>query len=439
MKPVRSLIITGNPDFATLWLEEAELGHAVAVLTPHDSVIAALWGARLPTMYLPRTPAEALSWAPDVVITDDPSMVKVTRLFSEQGIPVVNASLFLRDLAQDPEVSRNAISTLFNPTTSRRFIPLHPIPGMVQMEALYFSLRYPEDRYILDIGDTRDALICVTAKEVLDNLDAFQSVVAKSASLYCNRANGLIAHRDRSPVMLFSISGIFGGTWLGSPIVMWQDGLDKVVAFLPFQFEGLERVTKLCESYKVRGAITLQCCMDPQEGIQVYRIDPGMPLAAMVWLRCALSPDQSWADLWRSVAKGNRFDYRVKPVLANWVLEMDRDAGLNVQEGQCAYLWSGFTRDYLVGNTIWAPPHFDLTQFSSLEIVIQSGLLEKKPLWAALELSRVEQFLKVWVAPMPEAETPLIFPKPEVQTPERAQPELEEIKEEIPDAIQLTH
>jgi len=60
-------------EVATLWKEDPQLGHSVAVLPalPQDAAFAGLWAARFPSLELLRTPAEALAWKPDVVVAID--------------------------------------------------------------------------------------------------------------------------------------------------------------------------------------------------------------------------------------------------------------------------------------------------------------------------------------------------------------------------------
>ena len=89
-----------------------------------------------------------------------------------------------------------------------------------------------------------------------------------------------------------------------------------------------------------------------------------------------------------------------------------------------------------MGKSPWQYSNFDLTEMSALEQVCQTGLILKKPLWAAIELSRVEQYLKSWEPSVPEIE-PIPEgpdPPPEAESQVGEEPELKIKEEELVNA-----
>lgn len=442
MKPTRTCIVTQNLDFASLWNEKEELGNSAAVLGPaQDPLTKKLWGLRFPNIEILETPGEALAWAPDVAVMGEPGYSRVAPIFTERGIDVVGGSSFLDQLALDPEISRNALTTLFNPQNSRRFIPLHPNPQMVQGEALYYSLRFPEEKYIFDIGDTRESLVTLEAPEILQGLEKFGNLTKQaSPDIYCKRVGGLMAHKNDWPVLIFSIGGIYSSGWVGAPILYWEFLQDRVAAWLPHESEMLGRLSSLCQSYKIKGVVSLQCCLDSAGQIQVFRMGASLPYWVSTWLRSSISPSQSWGSLWAAIARGAKFNYEEGAQSLAWVLGLPRDSGLLASSAQSSRVWRGFTQDFLLGTEIWKPQHFDLKTIEALSQVLQAGVMNKRPLWACAEISKIEEFTKDW-KPKQLPEMPQTLPSgnlEEVVTkeePQCPQPIFQELKIPVKPAL----
>ena len=419
MRSIRSLVVTRNLNLASLWQESTpDFDNRAAVFCPYnDEATQALFETRFPSLQMISTPAEALEWGPDVVVATEPGYSTMTDVFLHKGIHVVNSGAFLDKLDLDPEVSRNAITLLFSPQTSRRYIALHSNDLMIQSEAMYYSLRYPDDQYVMDIGDTRDSLILVSAKEVLQGIEPFKSILGAAPSLYCHRTRGLLCHREEWPTCIFSLVGLYGGSRIGRPIISWQNGPDAVASWI--DDDGLiSNLDKLAASHKIRGALTLRCCLDSAGNVQVFRIDAGMDPWLFPWLRLKLAPDQSWGSLWKSLASGASFQYHEGAVEPTWCCNVPRDSGLAMDEGQIVAAWPGYDSTFLMGKSLWQPRHFDLAEFTYLERIAKAGLLEKRPLWAATEITKVEQYLQpkpYVVNPHGELEPlPPLPPTPEV-------------------------
>jgi hypothetical protein len=405
MKPIRSLVVTQNLEVATLWFEDPAFGHSVAVLPaiPLTQEIGLLWQTRFPSLQLLQNPEQALEWQPDVVVSTDytaepPGLHVVTDKFAQAGIPVANSSLFMDRLATDPMDSRNALLGLFSPNQYRRFIPLHSNPLMLQSEAIHYTLRYPEDSYILDLGDTRGSVVAVTAAELLRDIERFHALFETPQGFFSQRAGGLMSCTSAFPAMLFRITCLHSDGWVGRPVVSWTDGVNRVASWASLQdSELISNLAKLAGSWKARGPLTLECCMDRAGGVQVYRIAPGMESWLWTWLRACISSSQSWASLWKSMGKGVKFDYLEGNPSPSWCLETERDAPLLCNTNQAQSRWKGFERDTILGNTCWNYQDFDLTTLESLEAVCRTGLIQKKPLWAAAEQGQVEQYLASFI------------------------------------------
>ena len=430
MRPIKSLLITKDLNLASLWEEDPRFGNSAVVFSPHTPEAQALFETRFPGLRLVSTPAEAMEFQPDVVVALEQGYSALTSIFSQNGIPVVNAGPFMDKLALDPEPSRNALTLLFNPMNSRRFISLHSNPLMIQSEAMYYSLRYPDDQYVMDIGDTQDSLILVSAKEVLNGTDAFLSILQSCPSLYGNRTEGLVCHREEWPSCLFSLTVLYGGSRIGRPIVSWSNGPDKVACWID-DIRLVSCLDKLAASNRIKGALTLRCCLDSSGSVQVYKLDSGMDPWLFCWLRLKLSDKQGWASLWKSMGAGAEFRPQEGDPAPAWFLQVPRESGLAADQTQMLKCAHGFDSDFLLGRSLWLPGHFDLSEFSALEKVASAGLLEKRPLWAATEITKVEQYLKNWQTPTQEILPEPLPPATEPEVP--VEPgEVVEIKEEEP-------
>lgn len=401
----KTLVITRNLDFASLWSGEENWGNYTAVLLacPLEPGVAKLWEVRYPNIPLLKTPEEALAWSPSCVVVDEPGYWAIASMFKDT-CAIVGSSVFLDQLGLDPEISRNALRALLPSQNSRRFIALHSNPLMVQSEAIYYSLRYPDDTYILDIQDS-GAQLCVSAKEILSDIERFTNISQQYGGFFAQRTEGLLASSPASPQVVFAITFLHGGAMVGRPIISWDNGVNKIANFLPPGKlpEIVEPMKKLMGAWKLRGALTLHCILDSEGNIQAYKLMVGMPSWTWAWLRANIGPTQSWGNLWRSIGKGAQFNYLEGGLPPSWVLVLEANSSLQVRGDQLIGTARTFLHDTLLGNQEWDYCHFCTDTLEYLEQICRSGLFQKKPLWASIEQFRIEQYLQSWAdAPIPE-------------------------------------